>query len=831
MAIFAIVFLVLVTVVVAVGLAMLSRFRAKGALARGLNMSLFSVRVPREFAKEGGKSAEQQQKQEKEIISVTEQMLSSMSNIRAKGAWWKKMLYGEPYIVFEIGVHHVGEEIHFYVASPNAYAELIEKQIHSFYPTAEITRATDYNIFNPQGVSAGAYMTLKKHHILPFRTYQGLPADPLGEILTAMSKLEREGEGAALQVLVRPSRKSDHRKTASKVLKELQKGASWGEALSKAGKGLGSEVLEELNRALNPAEDLSKPKTEDQRQMLPVHQELVKAIANKISKPAFDVNIRLVTSAPTEFQAEEMLRDMGSAFVQFEAPDFNSFRAVSQKGRQQDVFVRDYSFRVFNERYALYLSTEEIASFYHFPLPTTATPQVRFLKAKPSEPPPGLPEEGIILGTNTYRGQEKVIRMTREDRARHMYIIGQTGTGKSTLIKHMIRQDILAGEGVGVVDPHGELIDYVLGHIPKERADDVVLFDPSDTERPLGLNFLEIDPTKPVQKSSAIDEFFKILKTVYKDTPDAFGPLFEKFFRYSIMLLLDDYEHEVPTIADIARVFADEDYRNDKLSREKNGDVVRFWKFEAEQMSGDWSLPNMSGYITSKFAPFLLSEYVRPIVTQGKSSINFRDIMDTKKILLVKLPKGIIGELNMSLLGMIMVSRLMIASFGRAELDDAELKKAAPFYLYIDEFQNFTTDSIATILAESRKYKLVLTLVHQYIKQITDEKIRGAIFGNVGNTVALRIGAEDAAYEPLKLTFQPVFTPEDLVNLDNFNAYFKPLIRGESVRPFNIQFGFPTPGNLELAQQIRELSRMKYGRDAAEVEREYLEKQKVSDQL
>ncbi len=806
------------------GLVMLSRFRLKGAMARGLNMSLFSVRVPREFEKEGGKSGEQQQKQERDTISVTEQMLSAMSNIHSSG--WNKFLYGEPYIIFEIGVHHVGEEIHFYVAAPNAYAELVQKQIHSFYPTAEVLPAIDYNIFNLQGASAGAYMMLKSTPILPFRTYQVLPADPLGAVLASMSKLGIEGEGVALQVLVRPSHRKDLKKRTSKVLKELQKGSSWGEALQKAGKTFVGDIAKELNTALNPLEKPSENKQEEQKQVLQHYQDLIKAVASKVSKPTFDVNVRIITSAPTEHQAEELLRDVSSAFTQFEAPDMNGFRSVKQKNKSLDIFTRDYSFRIFNEQYAMYLSTEEIASFYHFPLPTTSTTRVKFLKAKSAEPPRDLPATGIILGKNVYRGEEKLIRMDTEDRRRHMYIIGQTGVGKSVLLKHMIRQDILAGNGVAVFDPQGDLVDDALAQIPKERADDVIVFDPSDLERPLGLNFLAIDPKNPTQKTDAIDEFFKILKAVYKDQPEGFGPLFEKYFRYSLMLLLDDYENEVPTIADIGRVFSDEEYRKLKLSREKNGDIRRFWEFEAANAQGDWSLSNMSAYITSKFAPFLGNDYVRPIITQPKSAFDFRDVVDSKKILLVRLPKGIVGESNVNLLGMIIMSKLMMATFSRADLRD-QLATAPDFYVYLDEFQDFSTDSLATILAQGRKYHIDMIMAHQFIAQLPD-KVRDAVFGNVGTMMTFRIAPEDA--EKIKIQFEPVFSPADIVNVDNFNCYVKLLIKGAPSRPFNMQFGLPPKGNIELGKQIAELSRMRYGRDRAEVEREYFEKQNASSE-
>ncbi len=435
-----------------------------------------------------------------------------------------------------------------------------------------------------------------------------------------------------------------------------------------------------------------------------------------------------------------------------------------------------------------------------------------------------MPEKGVILGTNAYRGEERLVRIDGDDRRRHMYMIGQTGTGKSTLLKHMFVQDIAAGNGVAVFDPQGDLIDYALAHIPKERADDVIVFDPSDLERPPGLNFLEIDPKNTTQKTDAIDGFYKILKSVYKDQPEGFGPLFEKYFRYSLMLLLDDYENEVPTIADIGRVFADEEYRNLKLSREKNGDIIRFWKFEATQAQGDWSLSNMSAYITSKFASFLGNDYVRPIITQPKSAFNFREVVDNKKILLIRLPKGTIGELNVNLLGMIILGKLMMATFSRTDLRE-KMDQAPDFFVYLDEFQDFSTDDLAVILAQGRKYHICMIMAHQFIAQLPD-KVREAVFGNVGTMIAFRISPDDA--EKIKIQFEPVFSPADIVNIDNFNCYIKLLIKGAPSRPFNMQFGLPLEGNLELAKQITELSRMKYGRDRGEVEQEYLEKQKES---
>lgn len=800
--------------------ALFSHYKKGGLLARSLNMSLFLIRLPKEIPKEGDLK-----KQDKELIGVMEQLFSSFGTMRSSG--FKKFIYGEPHLALELAVHHIGEEIHYYLGVPKTYELVLEKQILGFYPTAEVIKTKDYNIFNPSGSSLGSYFTFITNPIVPFRTYQKLEADPMGEILTALSKLQEEGEGAAIQILLKPSRRTGLKKFASKVSKEMQKGADFPEALGKSRKTetlsfFGEAISEIFSSSSAEEKEKQKVRQEERKVLTPYHEELVKSIVGKASKATFDANIRILTSAASDIRAAQILQEIESAFVQFSAPDLNSLKPRRVAGNALKRLIFDFSFRLFNERSVIYLSTEELASLYHFPLPTTAASRLHVVKAKTAEPPPELPKEGIILGKNIYRGEERTAKMLPDDRRRHLYLIGQTGTGKTNLMKNLIVQDIAAGEGVAVIDPHGDLIDDILGLVPQERVEDVIVFNPGDTARPLGLNILEIDPDQPQQKSFVMDDFYKILRTIYKDLPEAFGPIFEKFFKNTIMLLLDDYRNEIPTIAEISRIFADKDYRDAKLDREENPEIIRFWKYEAEKMTGEWSLPNMSGYITSKFAPFLINEYVRPIITQQRSAFNFRDVMDNKKILLVNLSKGLIGELNASLLGMVVVSKLLVAAFSRVDVAQEERKD---FYLYIDEFQNFTTDSISVILSEARKYRLNLTIAHQFIKQL-QEPIRDAVFGNVGSMLAFRVGADDAEY--LKNKFEPVFSPQDLMNIDNFNAYVKLLIQNQTSRPFNLRI-LPAPkGNPEISQTIRELSRMRFGRDREEVEKEFRERQGIA---
>ena len=802
---FLITYAVILAIIFIAGLTLIGSLRTKGSLHRALNMTLFLVRVPRESNSPvgGGGSAP---KTEKELISIGEQLLSGFSNIHSKG--WNKFLYGEPYLSLEMAVHHIGEETHFYIAVPKNNDDIIEKQIYGYYPTADISRVKDYNIFNPEGANAGAYLSYIADSVLPIKTYQKLETDPIGGVLTAMSKLQAEGEGAAMQLLIRPSHAGNLKSLAAKVAREMQ---------------LGYQFKEALQRARHPIKPKpgQTPEPAQQRTVTPADEEVIKAITAKTGKQTFDVDIRLIASALSQARAEQILQDFQGAFVQFSSPDLNGLKAVKLAGGALSKLIYNFSFRLFNNKQSLLMSTEEINSLYHFPVASTAAPRVKFLKAKPAEPPANLPQTGVVLGKNVFRGQEVQVRMSEEDRRRHLYIIGQTGTGKSTLMKALLRQDVENGKGICLIDPHGEFAEFVLSIIPKERAEDVIYFDPGDIARPMGLNMLEIDPSHPEQKTMVIDELFGIFDKLY-NLKEVGGPMFEKYFKNSALLLLDDYTNEIPVLADIGRVLVNDQYRADKLSRETNPLVKEFWQLEAEKAGGEQSLANIAPYITSKLNAFIFNEFLRPIINQKKSSFNFREVMDSQKILIVNLSKGKIGDINANLLGMIIVGKLMMAALSRIDILDEKARK--DFYLYMDEFQNFTTDSIATILSEARKYRLDLIVAHQFIKQLK-ESIRDAVFGNVGSIAAFRISPDDAEF--MKNKFEPVFSPQDLMNIDNLNAYVNLLINGQTARPFNIKletervFGAGSP---EIARAVKEMSFIKYSRPREEVEKELLAK-------
>jgi hypothetical protein len=465
------------------------------------------------------------------------------------------------------------------------------------------------------------------------------------------------------------------------------------------------------------------------------------------------------------------------------------------------------------------MNLAELATMFRFAIAGgTASREAKTVSAKLAPAPPGLPQEGIVLGVNRYANIETTVHFGPEDRLRHLYTIGQTGTGKTVFLKNMIIQDIERGEGLCFIDPHGVDVQEILSRIPKERYDDVIYFDPAYTPRPMGLNMLEYDPRFPEQKTFVVDEMFKIFKKLYGDVPEAFGPIFEQYFRNATLLVLEDPETG-STLMDISRVLADDDFRALKLSRSRNAVVNHFWEDIAENVRGEGDLRNVVPYITSKFDIFIANEIMRPIVGQQRSAFNFKDIMDNKKILLVNLSKGRLGDLNANLLGLVMVGKIMMTALARTDY----LHLNPPnFYLYLDEFQNITTDTIATILSEARKFRLSLTIAHQFIGQLSGDRIKesvkNAVFGNVGTLATFRVGSDDAEY--LAKQYHPVFEPNDFIKLDNFHTYIKLLAGGKPVTPFSMATHPWRNGDPLNLDALKQMSYQRYGRqrDAVEVE-------------
>jgi hypothetical protein len=427
--------------------------------------------------------------------------------------------------------------------------------------------------------------------------------------------------------------------------------------------------------------------------------------------------------------------------------------------------------------------------------------------------------QGILLGYNEYRGKLTPIHFAPADRLRHFYTIGQTGVGKTQMFLKMIIQDIKNGDGCCFIDPHGTDVQTILANIPPERIDDVIYFDPSYTDRPMGLNMMEYDYDRPQQKSLVISELMGIFEKLF-DMKAQGGAMFGQYFRNSALLVMEDPDSG-NTLLEITRVLSDKAFRDMKLSKCKNPIITEFWK-GAEKTTGDQGLENFVPYISGKFDDFISNEFLRPIVLQEKSAFNFRKCMDEKKILLVNLSKGLLGEKNANLIGLIMIGKLQMAAMSRAESSD--LSQFPPFYVYLDEFQNVVTDSISAILSEARKYKLSLNMTHQYLGQL-DDGIRGAVFGNVGSMAFFRINDEDA--KTVEPRIAPQFTKDDIIKLDNFNNIASMLVNGRPAQAFNmntIYDGYAPKGKPEQMDAVKQLSYMKFGRPRAEVEEEILNK-------
>jgi len=788
-------FIIVAVFIVSLGLIFLAmKKRNFGDLVRSsFRFQLLAIKLPPEALVDDKKPL-------KEKISIAEQFISSLAGLNKP-------------MVLEIAVSHIGEGVYFYLAIEKNSSEFIQKQIQGFFPTATIEPVEDYNIFNPDGFSSYAFLKQKENWGLPFRTYQEFEADSISGILNSFSQLKEEGEGLCLQIVFKTAPNSS-KKPIIEAIKRLRQGSSVREALGSTdlknlAKGMGSA----LGTIISPGE-IDKEK-EKEKQKIVVDETTVKSLENKLSKSLFYTNIRILSSAKNQERANEILNNMLGSFQQFGSPMKNNFIAV-KPGKTQN-FVFNYVFRNFNNKEILLLNAEELASFWHFPVHIENAPYASWVKTKEAPPPMELPEEGIILGRSIYRGQEKMVRILSNDRRRHIYSIGQTGTGKTYLMENLIIQDIQNGAGVCFIDPHGDSINTILSHIPQNRIDDVVVFDPGDLERPMGLNLFEYDFSHPEQKTFITNEFINIFDKLY-DLKQTGGPMFEHYLRNAMGLIMSDTS-EVATILDVQRVFTNEEYRNRKLSICSDPTIVEFWEKEAARItSGDISLQNITPYINSKFNTFVSNDYMRPIISQQKSAFNFRDIMDNKKILLINLSKGRIGDLNSSLLGLIFVGRILISALSRVDTPE---EQRSDFYLYIDEFQNVTTPSISTILSEARKYRLCLYVAHQFIAQL-EEKIRDAVFGNVGTIISFRVGVKDAEF--LEKQFAPVFNQNDLINIDNFNAVIKLLVNNLTTRAFNFQPLTKEKGDIQKAGLIKELSRTKFGRDRLEVENYIREK-------
>ncbi len=806
---------IFITIISGVLLVLRSFFHYRAQINRSLNMDIEVVKV----TKINRDHSQQTQNAQawKDEIGAMEQLLTTLANIKEKKSIFSYFLYDNPHVALEIANPSNSEEISFYLIVPRKFRESVEKQVHSYFPHAVVEKVSDYTIFTPGGYTSAAMLELKEKYALPIQTYERMDIDPLNELSNALSKLETVEEGAAVQLILRPAG-TEWRNSGRMIAHRMQQGKRLKDAHTNS---LTKEIAKESFKVLTSSSggQQHQPLAPQTVQLTPEEQELVKAIEGKTNKAGFSVNIRLLASAANQHRADEILAHLENAFAQFEYAQSNHFKVAKRIKEKKISF--DYIFRTFDEEHAMILNAEEISSLYHFPISTTETPKIKWLKAGAAPPPLNIPQQGILLGHNDYRGTKTDIKLTDGDRRRHMYVIGQTGVGKSVLLKEMAKQDVRNGKGVCVIDPHGDFATDVLAAVPKERAEDVIYFDPSDMERPFGLNMLEY--SRPEEKTFVINEMINIFDRLY-DLKATGGPMFEQYVRNAMLLIMEDPESG-STLMEISKVLADEDFRRMKLTKCQNPVVRDFWIKEAEKAGGEAALANMVPYITSKLTTFISNDMMRPIIAQQKSTLDFRKIMDEGKILIVNLSKGKIGEINSHLLGLVIVGKILMAALSRVDMSEDERKD---FYLYIDEFQNVTTDSISQILSEARKYRLSLTIAHQFIGQLSEE-ISKAVFGNVGSMCSFRVGPEDAEF--LEKQFSPVFSAQDIVNVDNYNCFARVLLNNELSKPFSMKTYPPTPGDEKLAVYLKELSRLTYGRDARIVNREIMERVKLAEKF
>lgn len=702
-------------------------------------------------------------------IDAAEQLFATMSSIRKSGGWFSS-LKPQPHLSFEIVAIH--ESIRFYVSCNKSHQDLLEKQINGAYPDAEIKEIPEYNIFSENGHTAYAQLTLKNADYFPIKTFRDLPTDPLSALTSALAKMQ-PGEGTAVQIMISP---------ADSAWKD--KGKKWAKKEKDPGKP-----------------DSPKP-APDAKQL--------EAVESKIARGGFNTVIRIVASSTSTESAKAHLTNIKSAFEQFSGP-YNSFtgtKTYSEKG-----FMTDFIYRYFPKYTKTpVLTPDELASLFHFPGKAVETPYISWLSSKMAPAPEKIPTTGLYLGASLYRGASRPIFIGEEDRRKHMYIIGRTGMGKTQLLKNMMLQDIYSGKGLCFIDPHGDAAEDLLQMIPPNRAEDVIYFDPSDTDRPFGMNMLEAytEDQKHFVVASIIGLMYKLFDP---NKTGIIGPRFEHGVRNAMLTAMS---RPGATFMEVVRLMTDAKFVQEILPHVTDPVVKRYWTDQIAQTS-DFHKSEVLDYTVSKFGRFVTNKMMRNIIGQTQSSFDLRKVMDEGKILIMNLSKGKIGEENSNFLGLILVPKILAAAMSRANMP---MEQRKDFFLYVDEFQNFATDTFADILAEARKYRLNLVVANQFIGQI-GEDLKNAVFGNVGTLAAFRVGVTDANF--LQHEFTPVFSESDLVNVEMFNVFIKTTVNGEPMVPFSMNTKpnfekWKTITNPQVGQAIRELSRLKYGRDAVQVE-------------
>ena len=743
---------------------------------------------------------------EKKELSA-EQMFASLHGILRPKSELQHDGSLQEHVSFEIVSRQ--NSIQFYIWTPKHLKDFVESQVYAQYPTVQIKEGpSDYSAGDIAGRTIyGTELGLTKDTMLPIKTFASFEVDPLAGITGVLAKLEHAGEEVWIQILARPIDDAWQ-----------DKGKSYIEGIKGGSKGLNIFSLDGLLQlpiylittfltALFTPPSAAAGKTPDKKPEVSTgDQTIIKAVEEKITKLGYEVKIRIAYLGPDEASAKQRMQAMVGGFKQFNTTNLNGF--TNAKMYNSAEFIGDYQARLFFDS-GYILNIEELASLYHLPHKSVETPNMAWTTAKTSEPPSNIPVEGLsepgdvsLFGLTNFRGRHLKFGISRKDRGRHMYIIGQTGAGKSFLLQLLTLSDIYHDQGFAIVDPHGDFATDIMKYIPEHRLQDVVYLNPADREYPMAFNPMEI--SDPAMKDHISSELVGVLKRMF----DSWGPRLEYILRYTILALLD---HPDATMLDITRMLNEKDFRKQVISSIQDPIVKSFWITEFASWNEKFASEAVAP-VLNKVGAFVANPLVRNIIGQKKSAFNIRQIMDEGKILLVNLSRGQVGEDNAAILGALMVTKIQLAAMSRA---DMPLEQRRPFYLYVDEFQNFATDSFAVILSEARKYGLNLTVANQYVSQM-EETVRDAVFGNVGTMVSFRIGPGDS--KVLGSYFEPVFEAIDLTKLHNQNIFISMIINGEKAPPFSAStLRMPDPEN-DQTQRIIQITRERFASRRDEVD-------------
>ncbi len=747
-----------------------------------------------------------------EALSQAQVMYSIIASTVTKG--FKSKVFGQRHISFEVVA--ANGLIKYYAVVPAVITETVKQAVISAYPSARLEEIEQDSIFAQEITTdqiAGGEMRLKKDFVYPISTYEDTQRDASLAILNAMS-VTKNGEGLAMQLLFRPTDGGWTKKSTDWV-QNIKDGKKSGDTGRKIVAGIFTLIKDFVQAFVHPPEH----DDENKEALTNLQQEEINVIENKTKYPGFETLVRVVASASTKERSEAMLSGLVAAFSQFDSQSYNGFQYDILKDPRK--LAVDYIFRLFPQgTKENILNSVELASIFHLPAQNAIpTSQVQRQATKQVDGPAKLVDEGVLLGVNEFRGVQKEIRLSENDRRRHTYVIGSTGMGKSVLLTNVAYQDMLDGRGFAFIDPHGDAAELLLSKVPEERIDDVIYFEPADIEHPIGMNMFEY--ASEDQKDFIVQEGISMLTSLFDPNNQGyFGPRGQHMFRNAALLLMADPNGA--TFIDIPQCFTDPEFVKSKLKYVKDKAVYDYWtkEFPASQKSNDAG--EVITWFSSKWGPFLSNTIMRNILGQAKSGFNIRQIMDEKKIFLVNLSKGKLGDINSNLLGMILVMKFQQAAMSRADIPEDERKD---FCLFVDEFQNFATESFESILSEARKYRLNLFLANQFMTQLTD-KIREGILGNVGTIMSGRLGVTDA--ELMEKAFTPVFNAEDLHKQGNYQAIATVMMYNIPSAPFTMSLlppmGEPNP---QLMESMKAYTAARYGRTRAEVEQEIQERWKT----